>query len=149
MWEWIRSFQILWLLRDPSAQVIRNHEVDMFADNRYIEPASQDILDPSLFYLYDGFEQPTVSVPVWRAKPINYPPTCRLDKAFLDLVKTLRPLNAVGGNAIEFSDPKFPQVSALLNPQHHSAAYPLTTAIVLVCRVLVIRGKRSADHIRM
>jgi len=120
----------------------------MLSDNRYIDSANQGILDPSLFYLYSGFEQPTVSIPVWSARPIHYPPTCRLDKAFLDLIKTLKPLNSVGGNAIEFSDPKFPQVSALLNPQHHSAAYPLTTAMVLVCRALVIGGNWNADHIR-
>jgi hypothetical protein len=38
----------------------------------------------------------------------------------------------VGANALEFSNTRFPSVAALLNPEHHAASLPLTTAIVTV-----------------
>jgi hypothetical protein len=37
---------------------------------------------------------------------------------------------------LEFSSPKFPDVAALLNPQHHASTFPLTAAIVTVRGVL-------------
>ncbi|KAH8746654.1 hypothetical protein BGZ57DRAFT_935899 [Hyaloscypha finlandica] len=93
-------------------------------------PAPPTILDPSLCNLYTDFKQQPISIQVWQAKPIHYPATCGLDKIFLDLVRDLNPLNSVGGNAYEFSTSKFPQVTALLNPQQHSMLYPVTSAIV-------------------
>jgi hypothetical protein len=98
----------------------------------YIEPTGQSILDPSLFYLYENFEQQPMPIQVWDAKPLHYPPTCRLDKTLLEIVENLIPVMAIGGNAFEFANPKFPHVSALLNPQHHSQSYPVTAAIVQV-----------------
>jgi hypothetical protein len=94
---------------------------------------AQTTLDPRLFYLYDDFEPQPISIPVWGARPVHYPPTCTLDKICLDLMESLRPLNSIGGNALEFSNPKFPDVAALLNPQDHSSTFPLTTAIASVC----------------
>ena len=93
-------------------------------------------MDPGIFYLYDDFEQQPMSIPVWDARPLHYPATCRLDKVCLELIETLKPMNAVGGNAIEFADPKFPPVKALLNPQHHASSFPLTTKMVSVCFLL-------------
>ena len=101
-------------------------------DKHVIEPAGHTIIAPSLFYLYEDFEQQPVSIPVWDARPVHYPATCRFDKISLDLINNLKPLTPIGGNAFEFSNPKFPDVAALLNPQHHSATFPLTTAIVSV-----------------
>jgi len=89
-------------------------------------------MDPSLFYLYNDFEQQPISIPVWDAKPVHYPATCRLDKVILEMIATLKPMNAIGGNALEFTNPNFPHVKALLNPQHHAGSFPLTTAIVQV-----------------
>jgi hypothetical protein len=92
------------------------------------------VLDPSLFsqYMYDDCV-PTLSIPVWEARPCHYPPTCRLDKIIHDIIASRKPLNAIGGNDYEFVNAKFPAVSALLNPQHHANTYPLTTTIVSVC----------------
>ena len=92
----------------------------------------QTLLDPSLFYLYDNFEQQPITIPVWDARPNHYPATCRLDKVFLELVENMKSLEPIGGNSSEFENPRFPHVGALLNPQHHSSAFPLTTAIVSV-----------------
>jgi len=99
---------------------------------KHAEPGRQTIMDPSLFYLYDNFEQQPISIPVWDARPVHYPATCRLDKVILEMIDTLKPLNAIGGNTLEFTSPKFPHVQALLNPQHHANSFPLTTAIVQV-----------------
>jgi hypothetical protein len=46
------------------------------------------------------------------------------------MIQTLKPLNAIGGTALEFNNPKFPHVQALLNPQHHATSFPLTSSIV-------------------
>lgn len=89
-------------------------------------------MDPSLFYAYEDFEQQTVSIPVWDARPVHYPATCRFDKVCLELIETLKPMHAIGGNALEFKNPKFPHVQALLNPQHHASSFPLTSSIVQV-----------------
>jgi hypothetical protein len=89
-------------------------------------------MDPDLFYLYNAFKQRPMSIPVWKAKPVHYPATCRFDKVCLNIIATLTPINAIGGNALEFANPKFPHVQALLNPQHFSSSFPLTTAIVSV-----------------
>lgn len=69
---------------------------------------------------------------VWGAKPVHYPATCALDKIFFDIIQDLSPTANIGGDAFEFSNPKFPHVSALLNPQHHSIEFPVTAAIVQV-----------------
>ena len=91
------------------------------------------VLDPSLLsqYLYDDIVQP-ISIPVWEARPCNYPPTSRVDKVLLDIVQSRKPLNPIGGNEYEFTNDKFPAVAALLNPQHHASTFPLTTTIVSV-----------------
>jgi hypothetical protein len=89
-------------------------------------------MDGSGFYLYEDFEQQTVSIPVWDARPVHYPATCRFDKVCLELIETLKPIHAIGGNALEFKNPKFPHVQALLNPQHHASSFPLTSSIVQV-----------------
>jgi hypothetical protein len=90
-------------------------------------------MDPSLFYLYEDFEPPPISIPVWSARPVLKAATCRFDKVCLDLIETLKPMNAMGGNNLEFTNPKFPHVQALLNPQRHAGSFPLTSAIVQVC----------------
>ena len=83
-------------------------------------------------YLYDDFVRP-VSIPVWEARSLHYPPTCKVDKVLLGLVESRRPLNLIGANEYEFANEKFPAVAALLNPQHHASKFPLTTSIVSVC----------------
>jgi hypothetical protein len=90
-------------------------------------------MDPSLFYLYEDFPQQPMGIPVWDARPVFKPATCRFDKVCLELIETLKPMNAMGGNNSEFANPKFPHVQALLNPQHHAGSFPLTSAIVQVC----------------
>jgi hypothetical protein len=87
-----------------------------------------------------------MSIQVWDARPIHYPPTCRIDKILLGIIESMNPINALGRNVFEFSNPKFPHVSALLNPQHHSASFPVTAAIVTVSKEQVIEGK-SADQL--
>ncbi|KAH8750625.1 hypothetical protein F5882DRAFT_77230 [Hyaloscypha sp. PMI_1271] len=98
------------------------------------EHEAPGLLDASLLpmlpqYLYDDFVRP-ISIPVWEARSFHYPPTCRVDKVLLGLVESRRPLNPIGGNEYEFTNEKFPAVAALLNPQHHASAFPLTTSIV-------------------
>jgi len=100
------------------------------------EHEAPGLLDASLLpllpqYLYDDFVRP-ISIPVWEARSFHYPPTCRVDKVLLGLVESRRPLNPIGGNEYEFTNEKFPAVAALLNPQHHASAFPLTTSIVSV-----------------
>ena len=91
------------------------------------------VLDPSLLsqYLYNDFVQP-ISIPVWEARPCNYPPTCRVDKVLLDLVQSRKSLNLIGANEYEFTNDKFPSAAVLLNPQDHASTFPLTTTIVSV-----------------
>ncbi|PMD33123.1 hypothetical protein L207DRAFT_175622 [Hyaloscypha variabilis F] len=102
-----------------------------FSDSMVVaDPGRQALLDPSLFYPYDDFEQQPLSIPVWDAKPVHFPATCRFDKICLEMIQTLKPLNAIGGTALEFNSPKFPHVQALLNPQHHATSFPLTSSIV-------------------
>jgi hypothetical protein len=75
-------------------------------------------------------------MPVWNARPVHYTAaTCKFDKVCLELLQKLKPLNSTGGNALEFSNPGFPNVQALLNLQGHYLAYPLAAAIVSVGRV--------------
>ena len=94
---------------------------------------TEGILDPNLFtqYAYDDLVQP-IQIGVWEALPCHYPPTCRIDKIFFDLVAARKPLNLIGGNEYEFKNPQFPSVTALLNPRHHAATYPLASTIAAV-----------------
>ena len=94
----------------------------------------QTVIDPSLFYVYQEFnqQQTLISIPVWEAKPVHYPATCKFDKIVLDLIATLKPVQQTGGNDLEFANPSFPHISALLNPQQHSMMYPLAAEIVSV-----------------
>jgi hypothetical protein len=46
--------------------------------------------------------QQPMSIPLWEAKPINYPATCRFDKIWLKLIQDLVPFNCTGVNALEF-----------------------------------------------
>ncbi|KAH8796716.1 hypothetical protein BGZ57DRAFT_961682 [Hyaloscypha finlandica] len=94
------------------------------------EPASETIIDPSLFNLYQDLEQQSLSMPVWKARPIHYPATCKYDHIVLDLMANLKPLYQNGGTTLEFANPSFPHISALLNPQQHSMMYPLAAEIV-------------------
>jgi len=99
------------------------------------EPASETIIDPSLSYLYQDLEQQSLSMPVWKARPIHYPATCKYDHIVLDLMANLKPLYQNGGTTLEFANPSFPHISALLNPQQHSMMYPLAAEIVSVSSV--------------
>ncbi|KAH8752082.1 hypothetical protein BGZ57DRAFT_965916 [Hyaloscypha finlandica] len=94
------------------------------------DPGRQAIVDPGLLYLYDNYEQQPMSIPVWDARPIHYPATCRFDKFCLGLIERMKPTNATGGNASEFTNPNFPHAQALFTPQNYAASFPLTTAVV-------------------
>ena len=107
--------------------------MDLLVDNLCTEPGGATILDPSHFYLYDGFEQQPMALQVWQARPLHYPATCRFDKIILELIDDIRPLNQAGGTALEFTNQSFPHVSTLLNPQQNSLMYPLSAGIVSVC----------------
>jgi len=48
----------------------------------------------------------------------------------------MKPTNATGGNASEFTNPNFPHAQALFTPQNYAASFPLTTAVVSVCCLL-------------
>jgi hypothetical protein len=102
-----------------------------------------------MFYLYDDYEQQHMSIPVWDARPAHYPATCRFDKVCLEIIQTLKPLNSIGGNALEFTSPKFPNVQALLDPQHHASSFPLTSAIVQVRWNCTLERAKMADFDRM
>jgi hypothetical protein len=112
-------------------------------------PSLETVIDPSLFYVYQDFEQhqPILSIPVWEARPVNYPATCKFDKIVLDLVATLKPVHQTGGNALEFSNPSFPHISALLNPQQHSMMYPLAAEIVSVSPLYFGRHQRCSTNV--
>jgi hypothetical protein len=91
-------------------------------------------LNPSLFGPFendDNVQQP-ISIGVWEALPCHYPPTCRMDQIFFDLVKERKPMDSIGGNEYEFHHAKFPSVAALLNPRHYASKYPVATTIVAV-----------------
>lgn len=106
------------------------------------EGTSTGLLDPSLFYIYDDFAPPLKSIPVWEARPCHYPATCRNDKIFLELIETRKSINNIEASALEFQNPRFPHMSAFLNPQHHAELYPFTAAIVSVsCLLLMLRRK--------
>jgi hypothetical protein len=91
--------------------------------------------NPNLFtsYVNDGFVQQPISIGVWEVLPCHYPPTCRFDQIFFDLVEAQKSLNLTRGNDYEFHNTKFPSVAALLNPRHYAATYPLATTIAAVC----------------
>jgi hypothetical protein len=89
-------------------------------------------MNPGIFYLYEDYKQQAMSIPVWDARPIHYPATCWFDKVVLDLIETLKPMNAIAGNTLEFSNPKFPHIQVLLDPLHYAGSFPFTTAIVSV-----------------
>jgi hypothetical protein len=128
-------FQTRWLLPDKLAQVCETRrDVRILRLTLIIaEPAMQTVLDPSLFYVYqDLAQQQPLSIPVWEARPVHYPATCKYDQIVLDLLANLKPIHQTGGNALEFANPSFPHISALLNPQQHAMIFPLATEIVSV-----------------
>jgi hypothetical protein len=101
-------------------------------------PERQDVLNfnPSLFTPFvddDLVRQQPISIGVWEALPCHYPPTCRLDQIFYDLVADRKPMDLIGANEYEFHNAKFPSIAALLNPRHYAATYPLATTIAAVC----------------
>jgi hypothetical protein len=93
-------------------------------------------LNPSLFAPFENddlVQQQPISIGVWEALPCHYPPTCRLDQIFFDLVATRQPMNLLGANEYEFHNAKsFPSIAALLNPRHYATTYPLATTIAAV-----------------
>lgn len=97
-------------------------------------PAGIDLLDPNLIahadFPFNELQPPSLCIQVWEARPLHLPPTCRLDKIFLDIIEQRRLFGPLEGNVLEFSNASFPSVSALLNPDHHTSTLPLTTAIV-------------------
>ena len=74
------------------------------------------LLDLSFFSMYEDLEPQPLNVGVWQVMPVHYPATCRFDKVCLEIIETLQPMGACGGSLVEFSNPKFPRVAALLNP---------------------------------
>lgn len=89
-------------------------------------------LNPNLFtsYANEGFvQQQPISIGVWEVLPCHYPPTCRFDQIFFDLVEAQKSLGLSRGNDFEFHSTNFPSVAALLNPRHYAATYPLATTI--------------------
>jgi hypothetical protein len=96
-------------------------------------PDGLGILDPTLLqnYSFDNYTPPR-SIPVWEARPLHYPPTCRQDQILLNLVEARKQFKQIKAKDFELSDDKFPAVAPLLNPQHHEATYPLTASIASV-----------------
>ncbi|KAE9366388.1 hypothetical protein N431DRAFT_446556 [Stipitochalara longipes BDJ] len=88
------------------------------------------LFDPTLSqnYPFEAYVQPP-SIPVWQARPLHYPPTCRQDKIFLNLIEERKLFSQIVGSDSELSDAKFPAVAPLLNPQHHESTHPLTASI--------------------
>ena len=92
-------------------------------------------LNPSLFGSFENddlVQQQPISFGVWEVLPCHYPPTCRLDQIFFDLVKERNPMDLIGANEYEFHSAKFPSIAALLNPRHYASTYPLATTIAAV-----------------
>ncbi|KAN0099068.1 protein of unknown function (DUF3425) domain containing protein [Hyaloscypha variabilis] len=91
------------------------------------------LFDPTLLQNYPFEDYVRPSIPVWQARPLHYPPTCRQDKILLNLIEERKLSSQTGGNdseLSELSDAKFPAVAPLLNPQNHASTHPLTASIV-------------------
>lgn len=101
-------------------------------------------MDPALLqnYPFEDYVKPP-SIPVWQARPLHYPPTCRQDKIFLSLIEERKLSSQTGGHdseLAELSDAKFPAVAPLLNPQNHASSHPLTASIVSVSHCSPLRS---------